>query len=217
MYFWNVLPATTNFSQSISNFASLLRNLRLWVCWGAKVFAGLIKSSSQTEFARAVVFPKWLWVPHVQHRHSQGSWPDKPLFRIACLYLSAPLHTRSLWLRQEVGNSAVPAFTHSCSLDFNSHSFLQKKEQKALNCQIPSVPLHRVLWYQRNSFRNHLRKWLNPSVVSVCGMAFSSSTWTFLLMSASGVSVLVFSGCPNNVQKLGDLKQQIFVFSQFWM
>lgn len=47
MYFRNVLPATTNFSQSISHFAFLLRNLRLWVYWGAKVFAQLIKASSE--------------------------------------------------------------------------------------------------------------------------------------------------------------------------
>lgn len=47
MYFRNVLPATTNFSQSISHFAFLLRNLRLWVYWRGKVFAQLIKARSE--------------------------------------------------------------------------------------------------------------------------------------------------------------------------
>jgi hypothetical protein len=47
MYFWNGLPAIANVSQSISYFASLLRNLRLSFYWGAKAFAQLIKSSRE--------------------------------------------------------------------------------------------------------------------------------------------------------------------------
>lgn len=42
--------------------------------------------------------------------------------RFSRLYLSAPPDPSSLRLGQEVGNSAVPAVTPSCSLDVNNHS-----------------------------------------------------------------------------------------------
>lgn len=87
MYFWNALSATTNFSQSISHFASLLRNLRFCFYCGDKVFPQLIKSSLERVNARSVVFSgliwvSWLLIPSTRPNRGRHLW-DFP----ACTFL----------------------------------------------------------------------------------------------------------------------------------
>lgn len=91
MYFWNVLPATTNFSQSISYFAFLLRNPSLSFYWGANVFVQLINSTGEKVNTRG-------WDASVVRL-----WPRNPgmstttprmrlhLYKVCYLYLSVLL------------------------------------------------------------------------------------------------------------------------------
>lgn len=173
MYFWNVLPATTNCSESISYFASPLRNLRLCFYGRAKVVAQLIKSSSEKVNTRAGVFPEFLSplraaLPPPLLREASIFW-DFPACTF-CTTVPLPLDSCRRWI------TALLAFTSSRSLDFSSYSFLVEKGKRgegALNCQSTSCPLHKVLWYQWSQFSNHFRKQLNPGMVWRCEMAFS--------------------------------------------
>lgn len=117
MYFWNVLPATTNFSQSISiSFKKLeiMGSLRKPTCL-------LHSLSSEKVNSRAAVFPE-LVGPSLA---SSSTTPDtgKHFLRFSCLYLFVPLDTPFLWHVQGVGNHVAPMFTSSCPLDFNHQRF----------------------------------------------------------------------------------------------
>lgn len=141
MYFQNVLPATTNFSQSISHFASLLRNLRLWA-WGAKMLNSLSQEARQ--------WRPGLWSfsgdtgPHLAAQahpllptQAGSFWgvPDCP-----CLnhFMSFP------WKRQETADCVFPASTSECSLDFKSPLSCRKREPGHWMIKTPNVPLHSI-------------------------------------------------------------------------
>lgn len=170
MYFWNALSATTHFSQSISHFASLLRNLRFCFYWG-KYF---LNSLNQ-------VLRKWmqgLWCFCVTLGPMVAAFPPPALTQAGIFEISLPVpfctvrHPFLLCVR-EVGNSALPAFPSSRSLDFNIRSSLAEEGGRSTELSKHLTSTRRGFMDSVNRSRNHLRKWPDPDMAWLCEMAFS--------------------------------------------
>ena len=70
----------------------------------------------------------------------------KHLFRFLCVHLSVPLTTLPI-VSYKTLVTAIPAFTLSCSLDFNSHNFLTDKGIRSTELSKNPRSTNRVLQY----------------------------------------------------------------------
>lgn len=169
MYFWKVLLATI----SPSPLPTLHPFYETWNCAFTEEAKYLLNS----------------WIPVVRRwpqglsysgSHSCNSITTvtakkgKHLLRFFCLYLSVPLNTFPLDSCRMLVTLLFLLSHHHAIWISSVIVFMQKNGGGALNCQSTSSPLHRVLRYHWNWFRNHLVKWPNPGMVWLCDMAFSS-------------------------------------------